>query len=79
MAAAHDLIFRVYAAASWPQGSTCVFESASDLHGSFDQVRRRGVWWELGHRIEIPGDLEFVCSPELGQRAAEVLGALLIR
>jgi hypothetical protein len=76
-ASGHGLAFRVFAAAPWPQGSTCVFESASDVRGSFDEVSRRGVWWELGRRHEVPGELDFVCSSELGREAVDVLGALL--
>ena len=72
-----DLVFRVFASAPWPQGSTCVFRSDSDLPGSFDEVARRGVWWELGRRHELPDELEFVASPELGREAEAVLGALL--
>jgi hypothetical protein len=76
-AAEHGLVFRVFAAAPWPQGSTCVFESSSDIRGSFDEVGRRGVWWEVGRRHDVPGELELVCSPDLGREAEEVLGALL--
>ena len=77
VASAHDLRFRVYAAAPWPQGSARVFESAQDLAGSFDEVRRRGVWWELGRRHELPAELDFVCSPELGAEASRLFAALL--
>ena len=77
LAAGHDMRFRVFAAAPWPRGSTRVFESGTDLAGSFDEVRRRGVWWELGRRHEIPGELDFVCSPALAAEAAELFAALL--
>ena len=60
-----------------PSGSRCVFESADDLAGSFDEVARRGVWWELGRRFELPGERDVVCSPALGREALRVLGALL--
>jgi len=73
----HGLTLRVYAPAPWPQGSTCVFESRSDLQGSFDQIARQGVWWEVGRRHEVPAELDWICSPRLGQAAAEVLAALV--
>lgn len=73
----HGLGFRVYAAAPWPQGSTLAFESCTDLGGSFDEVARRGVWWEIGRRHALPEALDHVCSPALGEEAAEVFGALL--
>jgi hypothetical protein len=76
-AAAHDLACRVYASAPWPQGSTCVFESTSDVGGSFDEVSRRGVWWEVGRRHEVPHEMDFVCSSALGDAAGQVLEALL--
>ena len=77
VASDHALVFRVYAAAPWPQGSLCVFESTTDLSGSFDEVGRRGVWWEVGCRHAVPEELEHVCAPKLGEEAAQVLGALL--
>ena len=70
-------MFRVFASAPWPQGSSCVFSSAEDLGGSFDEVARRGVWWELGRRHALPDELSFVASPELGREAAAVFEALL--
>ncbi len=72
-----DLRFRVYAAAAWPVGSRLVLDTASDLDGSFDEVGRRGVWWELGRRWELPEALDFVCSPELGTEAGRILEGLL--
>ena len=72
-----DLRIRVFAAAPWPDGSTCVFESDSDLAGSFEEVRRRGVWWEVGRRYEWPGDRDCITSPALGEEAARVLAGLL--
>jgi hypothetical protein len=77
LAAENDLAFRVYARAEWPRGSARVFESPTDLHGSFDQLRQSGMWWEIGRRYDVPAELDFVCSPALGEAAAEVLGALL--
>jgi hypothetical protein len=55
----------------------CVFESGSAVRGSFDEVARRGVWWEGGRRHAVPERMELVCSPELGKEAVELLGALL--
>lgn len=72
-----SLALRVFAAAPWPEGSTLVFESPVKLSESFDEVRRRGVWWEIGRRYPVPDALDHVCSPELGREAAEILGALL--
>lgn len=68
--------FRVYAAAPWPEGSRQVFESASDWRAAFDEVRRRGVWFELGVRYELPADLALVTSPALGEKAARVFQIL---
>ncbi|MBZ5638387.1 MAG: DUF1054 family protein [Acidobacteriia bacterium] len=73
----HDLAFRVYAAAAWPEGSRRVFESASDWAGSFAEVRRRGVWWELGARYDLPQAEEKVGGSRLLDEAARVFGALL--
>jgi len=76
-AAERNLAFRVFAAAPWPQGSTCVFDSSTALHESFDEVARRGVWWEVGRRHEVPAELDFVCSPELGREVVEIFESLL--
>ena len=76
-AAEHGLFFRVYAAAAWPEGSRQVFCSADDITGSFAEVSRHGVWWELGRRYDLPGSLEKVTSPELGQEAGKIFEALL--
>jgi hypothetical protein len=65
-----DLQFRVYAAARWPQGSRLVFASQDRLAESFDVARLRGVWWEIGRRLELPESMDLVCSPELGGVAA---------
>jgi len=72
-----DLEFRVFAAAPWPRGSDKVFESRDDIAGSFDEVRRHGVWWELGRSHDLPAGLDHVCSPDLGREAAELLTVLL--
>ena len=77
VAAELDLQFRVFASAPWPRGSDCVFASATDLRGSLDEIARRGVWWEVGRRHEVPGELDHLCSPEFGVEAAEVLEGLL--
>jgi hypothetical protein len=76
LAQAEGLAFRVYAAAPWPEGSRLVFTSPSDWGGAFDEVRRRGVWFELGTRLELPGALGLVTSPALGEEAARVFALL---
>ena len=73
--AAHASI-RVYAAAPWPAGSRLTFESESDLAGSFDEVRRRGVFWELGRRWEIPASLDRVTEPAWSDDVRDVMVAL---
>ncbi len=77
VASREDLAFRVYASARWPEGSRRVFESSSDWAGAFAEVRRHGVWFELGARHDLPASLPLVTSPALGEEAARVLGALL--
>ena len=77
VAADAGLQFRVFAAAPWPQGSKCVFCHSTDLSGSFAEVDRRGVWWELGARFDLPRHLALVCSAELGVEAARIFHALL--
>jgi hypothetical protein len=67
---------RVYASAPWPQGSRLTFESEDDLSGSFDEVRRRGVFWELGRRWEIPASLDRVTEPGWSEDVRDVLLAL---
>ncbi|NIM60837.1 MAG: hypothetical protein GTO30_04055, partial [Acidobacteria bacterium] len=44
---AERMKIRVYASARWPQGSRLTFETETDVPGSFDEVQRRGVWWEI--------------------------------
>jgi hypothetical protein len=67
---------RVYASAPWPAGSRLTFESSDDLAGSFDEVRRRGVFWELGRRWEIPASLDRVTEPQWTEDVRDVLLAL---
>jgi hypothetical protein len=71
------LAFRVYAAAPWPEGSRRVFESASDWVESFAEVRRRGVWWELGVRHDLPEVQERLAGTWLVDEAARVFTSLL--
>jgi hypothetical protein len=54
-----------------------VFESSSEVLESFDEVRRRGVWWELGRRLELLRDREIVVTPRLGGEALGTFAALL--
>jgi hypothetical protein len=77
LAASEDLRFRVYASAAWPEGSVCVFESPTELRASFDEVLRRGVWWELGRRYGLPGALRLVTTPEFGTAVGRIFKALL--
>jgi len=77
LAASEGYRFRVFAAAPWPDGSKLTFESAEDVAGSFDEVGRRGVWWEFGARHEIPEDLPLVCSAEFGAEVARIFLTLL--
>lgn len=71
------LQLRVYSAAPWPAGSREVFCSPGDLRGSFIEVERRGVWWEIGRVHAIPEALDHVCSPALGREVAEAFRGLL--
>ncbi len=72
-ASANGLSFRVYAAAPWPEGSHLVFESTSDWEGAFAEVKRRGVWWEIGRRFDLPESRELIASPQLSTRIVETL------
>ena len=72
--AASELRLRVFASARWPQGSRLVFESATDVAGSFDEVERRGVWWELGRHYPIGGE---VCDPDFAKTAENDLRRLM--
>ena len=77
LAERYDLHFRVYAAAEWPEGSRLVYESPTDWSGAFDEVSRRGVWFELGQRRELPGDRAWACSSRLGRDASAIFRGLL--
>ena len=68
---------RVYASARWPQGSRLTFETEQDVTGSFDEVNRRGVWWEIGRRFDLPEQAEFVASPAFGGEAIDLFETLL--
>ena len=71
------LEFRVYAAAPWPEGSRCIFVSPTDWDGAFAEVARRGVWWEVGRRWDLPAAFDVVTSPEWSGLVADVLEALV--
>jgi hypothetical protein len=73
----NGLFFRVYAGAEWPIGSRLVFSSPSDIVGSFAEVARHGVWWEVGRRHELPVSLEHVTSESLGTEAAALFARML--
>lgn len=77
VAQGENLKFRVFASAPWPKGSIVVFESDDDLTGSFAEVQRRGVWWEIGRRYDLPETLPLATSPGLGDEAFAVFRALL--
>ena len=74
---AAGLRFRVYAAEPWPVGSRLVFDSPDDLPGSLDQVRRNGVWWEVGRRYDLPEARQLVSSAEFGEEATRLFAGLL--
>jgi hypothetical protein len=75
-AAPAGLSFRVYAAAPWPEGSRCVFTSDTDWDGSFVEVGRRGVWWEVGKRWDLPEADELIAAPSWSDAVAEVIAAV---
>ena len=75
-AASADLSFRVYAAAPWPVGSRCVFTSETDWDEAFVEAARRGVWWELGRRWDLPSSFDLVGTPAWSGAVADVLLAL---
>jgi len=77
LAAEHNLRFRVYAAAPWPQGSRLAFDSPTDWAGAFDEVARRGVWFEVGERHDLPGAAAWAGSPAMGRDACALFRALL--
>lgn len=74
---AQGMKIRVYASARWPQGSRLTFETESDVAGSFDEVNRRGVWWEIGRRFDLPAEAELVASPGFAGEALDVFETLL--
>lgn len=76
-AASTGLVFRVFAAAPWPEGSRCVFSSGTDWDASFAEVSRRGVWWELGRQWDLPESAALIASPAWSDAVAEVFLALL--
>ena len=76
LAATNEMKIRVYAAARWPDGSRSTFETQTDVAGSFDEVARRGVWWEIGRRYELARHGELVASPEFGNEALDLFEAL---
>ncbi|MCP3980904.1 MAG: DUF1054 family protein [bacterium] len=67
---------RVYAAAAWPEGSKLVFETRDDFAASFREVERRGVWWEIGRRFELPAEMDRVCSPGFLEDVCQIFGAI---
>jgi len=73
----HDLQFRVYSAAPWPVGSELVFVSKTDLDGAFADVRRHGVWFEIGRRYDLPLHQDLIASPAFGEQVAEVFESLM--
>ena len=76
VAASAHLRFRVHAAAPWPVGSRIVFDSATDLPGSFHEASRRGVFWELGRRWDLPQEMDRIASPAWCEEVRDVLLAL---
>src|SRR5262245_37246167 len=77
VAGAAGLRLRVYAAAPWPAGSRLVFDSATDLSGSFLEAGRRGVFWEVGRRWELAASMERIADPAWSEEVRDVLLALL--
>ena len=53
------------------------FPETTDLPATFDEVNRRGVWWELGRRFEVPGELPLISSAEFGREAAGIFERML--
>lgn len=74
---AQEMKIRVYASARWPQGSWLTFETDTDVAGSFDEVHRRGVWWEIGRRYELPAKARYVATPALGDDTVDLFDKLL--
>lgn len=77
LTATKDMKIRVYASDRWPRGSRLTFETLDDIPGSFDEVQRRGVWWEIGRRYDLPERRDFVASADLGRDTLEVFELLL--
>jgi hypothetical protein len=77
LAAERNLRFRVYSAAPWPEGSRLVFDSPTEWAKAFDEVARRGVWFELGERRDLPGAAPWVGSQALARDACALFRALL--
>lgn len=76
-AEAHDLQFRVYVATPWPVGSEMVYVSQTDLDGAFADVRRHGVWFEIGRRYDLPLHEKLVESAAFGEHVARVFESLM--
>jgi hypothetical protein len=72
-ASSAGLAFRVFAAAPWPEGSRCVFTSETDWDAAFVEVARRGVWWELGRRWDLPASADLIATPDWSETVAKVL------
>lgn len=77
LADGQDLVFRVYSSVPWPEGSRCVFESRENLSGSLNELRRHGIWWELGRRFGLPGSLPLVTTTALRDEALRLFRLLL--
>jgi len=77
LAASRRMKIRVYASARWPQGSRLTHETDRDVAGSFDEVRLRGAWWELGRRYDLSTAADLISSPEFGEQAIGIFEALL--
>ena len=73
----HGFRIRVYASARWPEGSRLTFETSSDIAGSFDDVHRHGVWWEIGKRFPVPESAEQLAAPDFAATAVEIFETLL--
>jgi hypothetical protein len=77
LAREHGFRLRVFAAAAWPAGSRLVFESQEDWVGALREAERRGVWFEIGERHDLPGALPLVTTPAFAGRVLAVFSALL--
>jgi hypothetical protein len=54
-----------------------VFDSPTEWAKAFDEVARRGVWFELGERRDLPGAAPWVGSQALARDACALFRALL--